>query len=292
MFVRQLIGRQSGAILDMPYEAATSNIAAGTCAPVTDHELREAGVAPEGGLEAARPEGIPSGFRIEPTEDGGFDVYEAGGIRINDQPFPNIPAARSAVLDYAGLDHGSVVRAGAGPLVSKVEAADASIANGDVAPDPEEAQLADDIVAILMSGKLGLTVPDWWALPSGERVGHLRAGLDEIEREFETPRPLGVELNAPDPSAPPAGEGTETLVGGADLDGNSETSSGEAETLAGGADAEDDGETHDTSNIPENWRSLHHATKRKLARQITGAEPESTEAAETIIADFVAKKQG
>lgn len=42
--------------------------------------------------------------------------------------------------------------------------------------------------------------------------------------------------------------------------------------------------------IPENWQGLHHATKKKLAREITGEDPANTAAAEAVIEAEIARR--
>lgn len=100
MYVRQLVGRLAGTIVQMPFSAATSNIAAGTCAMVTDDEVTAAGLQVEPAPTDAAPDGLPSGFRVEPTEGGGFDLLDPGGVRLNQEPFPNLPAARSYAHEH------------------------------------------------------------------------------------------------------------------------------------------------------------------------------------------------
>lgn len=43
-------------------------------------------------------------------------------------------------------------------------------------------------------------------------------------------------------------------------------------------------------DIPEDWKSLHHATKKKLARDISGAEAADTDAAEVVIEAELARR--
>ena len=42
--------------------------------------------------------------------------------------------------------------------------------------------------------------------------------------------------------------------------------------------------------IPDDWANLHHATKRKLAREISGTDPADLDAAEAVIAAEVARR--
>lgn len=43
-------------------------------------------------------------------------------------------------------------------------------------------------------------------------------------------------------------------------------------------------------DIPADWQSLHHATKKKLAREISGDDVDNTDAAEAIIEAEIAKR--
>ncbi|WP_371346473.1 hypothetical protein [Ancylobacter sp. IITR112] len=43
-------------------------------------------------------------------------------------------------------------------------------------------------------------------------------------------------------------------------------------------------------DIPADWHSLHHATKKKLAREISGDEVDNTDAAEAIIEAELARR--
>ncbi len=112
MYVRQLIGRQAGAIVEMPYHAATSNIAMGTAEPVTDAELAKAGLSLPIGLHEADREAPPPGYRIVACEAGGFDVIDPGEERLNREPLPNKAAARSLALQQfetrLSLAHGII----------------------------------------------------------------------------------------------------------------------------------------------------------------------------------------
>ncbi|MCS0501616.1 hypothetical protein [Ancylobacter mangrovi] len=42
--------------------------------------------------------------------------------------------------------------------------------------------------------------------------------------------------------------------------------------------------------IPDDWKDLHHATKKKLAREISGQEPADTAAAEAVIEAEIARR--
>lgn len=100
MFVRQLIGRNAGQIVDMPYTAATSNIDMGTCAAVTDAEIAAAGLMPPDVVAQPLPEEMPLGFKAIETPGGGYDVVLNGNV-LNDLHIPNRAAARSFAQAYA-----------------------------------------------------------------------------------------------------------------------------------------------------------------------------------------------
>ena len=101
MFVRQLIGREAGTIQDQPYHAATSNIAAGTAEAVTDEELARVGLTRNPGAGVAAPEVLPEGYAAKADEVSGFIVFDPDGVALNEQPFPNMAAARSFAHEHA-----------------------------------------------------------------------------------------------------------------------------------------------------------------------------------------------
>lgn len=106
------------------------------------------------------------------------------------------------------------------------------------------------------------------------------AGFDETEANRlktagivaisdETPLAASGEGREHDPSS----DGSEGDAGGADTAGNG-----------------DDQSTAPAVDIPTNWQTLHHATKKKLAREIGGEEPANTEAAEAVIEAELARR--
>ena len=101
MFVKQLIGRMAGTVVEMPFAAATSNIAAGTCVLATEDEVTAAGLQAVPTVTATEPEVLPAGYRTEVAEVGGFDLFDAGGVRLNQEPFANLPALLSFAHDRA-----------------------------------------------------------------------------------------------------------------------------------------------------------------------------------------------
>lgn len=102
MYVVQLIGRLAESVIELPYSAAQSGIAMGTCRLATDDEIKNAGIIPiEAPILVSDEIAMPDGYRFEPTEHGGYDLFDRGGVRLNEEPFPNIPAARSFALEHA-----------------------------------------------------------------------------------------------------------------------------------------------------------------------------------------------
>ncbi|MDF2622032.1 MAG: hypothetical protein K0S00_4691 [Xanthobacteraceae bacterium] len=112
------------------------------------------------------------------------------------------------------------------------------------------------------------------------------AGFDETEANRlktagivaisdETPLAAGGEGDGHDPSS----DGSEGDAGGADTAGNGDDQS-----------AGQPGTTALTVEIPTNWQTLHHATKKKLAREISGAEPADTGSAEAVIEAELARR--
>ena len=100
MFVRLLIGKAAGSVVDMPYHAATAGFAAGTCRAVTDLELRESGTDPGAASDIA-PETVPLGYRVMPDEaGGGYDLFSPTGERVNLAPIRNLAAARSIAENH------------------------------------------------------------------------------------------------------------------------------------------------------------------------------------------------
>jgi len=100
MFVRQKIGREAGTIINLPAHAAEASLLAGTVETVTDEELAAAGLSETPADPLPNPEQMPSGFRAKPSEDGGFDVLDAGGVTLNKEFIPNLPAARDFAHAY------------------------------------------------------------------------------------------------------------------------------------------------------------------------------------------------
>ncbi len=100
MWVKLLIGRNADAIVDLPFSAAESSIANGTAARATDAEIVAAGLEINPVAEPANVDVLPGGYRAEPTEVGGFDLFDAAGLRINEQPIPNMAALLSTAHEH------------------------------------------------------------------------------------------------------------------------------------------------------------------------------------------------
>lgn len=107
MWVRQKIGRTAGAIVEMPYEAAQAAMAAGNVVEVTDEELQKAGFPSQASVHDIPADKLLAEYRIEPSKEGpGFDIFEPGGVQINDMPVHNQAAARDEAHRHARASHG------------------------------------------------------------------------------------------------------------------------------------------------------------------------------------------
>lgn len=114
MWVKQLIGRLAGSVVDLPYSAAENAIANGTAVAAMDEEVIAAGFQVENGPAPVNLDVMPIGYRVEPTEVGGFDLYDAGGVRLNEEPIPNMAAVLSGAHDHRAA---TVLPAVTAPLV-------------------------------------------------------------------------------------------------------------------------------------------------------------------------------
>lgn len=159
MFVRQLIGREAGNIINMPYDAAQSCLAMGTVAAVTDEEVAAAGLESPEPVVANRPDELPRGFRVEVIPGGGFDLFDPGGVNISkDVDLPNLVAARdlawSVMLPTEAAPEAVAADASALEGLKKAELQEiAEKAGLDIASDAKKA----DIIAALVAA--GITVP-------------------------------------------------------------------------------------------------------------------------------------
>lgn len=99
MYAYSLVGRSADTVVEMPYHVFQSCLAAGTVRKATDAEIVAAGIliaveAPPLTADSA----FPAGYNAKPTDFGGYDLFEPGGIRLNEEPYPNLAAARSAAI--------------------------------------------------------------------------------------------------------------------------------------------------------------------------------------------------
>ena len=140
MFVRQLIGRQAGTIVEMPFHAATAALACGTCSEVSDAEIAAAGIVTAPRVSAVTAEEAPRGYRIEADPVAGYNVRDPGGVQMNAQPFPNLSAARSFAHNHHQHAAGQSVRGsvpGAGAIRAALDAGPASRSDSGDKPNED-----------------------------------------------------------------------------------------------------------------------------------------------------------
>lgn len=140
MYVRTLVGRSAGDIIDLPVHAATSGMSMGTCAAVTDEEMAAVGITPVRGAAESVAEEFPDGYTATPHEAGGYALTGPDGEPVSVAPIPNLAAARSAanahVLDAAKAE-AEAAKAEADAAKAEAEAAKKSARHGDDDPPPE-----------------------------------------------------------------------------------------------------------------------------------------------------------
>lgn len=235
MWVKQLIGRLAGSVVDLPYSAAENAIANGTAVAATDQEVVAAGfdvapVAPPVALDV-----MPIGYRVEPTEVGGFDLFDAGGVRLNEEPLPNMAAVLSEAHDRVAA---TVLPATTLPVVQVPPVTtDAAFSLADYRFEPVEGG--------------GFILFD----PAGVRLG------DDVLPDEEA-----AELALRQHYAAARGMTLEEMEA-------QEAEAARAHKIL----------------VPAGWRDLHHSQRRALARQITGAEPVNTAAADEAIEEYVTR---
>lgn len=102
MYVRQLVGRQAGQIVEMPHEVGKAAIEGETAAAVTDAEIHDGGFQAINQDLPVTPDALLAGYRIEPSASGGgFDLFDQGGVRVNEAAYHNYIEAREGALQYA-----------------------------------------------------------------------------------------------------------------------------------------------------------------------------------------------
>ncbi len=108
MFVRQLIGRQAGEIVEMPYHAAEACLSNGTVQRVTDAEIVAAGMTPPEPPPVEAAPMVPHGYEaISRLDDQGYDLFrqpvtrnERGDVTdepVNEKPLHNLAALRDFI---------------------------------------------------------------------------------------------------------------------------------------------------------------------------------------------------
>ncbi|WP_284317317.1 hypothetical protein [Methylobacterium gnaphalii] len=98
--MKQLVGRLAGQVIDVPFSAAEAAQINGTAVRATDDEVLAAGHALNPEIVPADRMTLPAGYSLEPTEVGGFDLFDAARLRLNQEPHPNIADAISAAHDH------------------------------------------------------------------------------------------------------------------------------------------------------------------------------------------------
>ncbi|RUM06812.1 Rho termination factor N-terminal domain-containing protein [Rhizobium chutanense] len=171
MFVRQLIGREAGNIINMPYDAAQSCLAMGTVEAVTDEEIEAAGLEPAEPAVANRPDELPRGFRVEAIAGGGYDLFDPGGVNVSKEvDLPNLVAARDLAwsilhpADQAAPDTSALEQLTKPELLIIAEGAEKKI---EIASNAKKAEIIEALVAA------GITAPPVAevANSSGESAG-------------------------------------------------------------------------------------------------------------------------
>lgn len=104
MYVMQLVGRAADSVVEMPFHVAQIAITNGTCRKATEAEILAAGLGiPNQAPPLDTADVMPEGYSLKPFEHGGFDLFDPGGIRLNDEPYANAAAARSAAIEAVDM---------------------------------------------------------------------------------------------------------------------------------------------------------------------------------------------
>lgn len=101
MWVRQLIGRNAGLIVEMAYTEGMQNIANGTASAVSEDELESAGKNVADQKPDVDEALLISDYSVAIGEFGGYDIHDAGGVKINYEPYRNMLEARQAATEHA-----------------------------------------------------------------------------------------------------------------------------------------------------------------------------------------------
>lgn len=106
MFVMQLIGRQADTVIDMPYAEAKACIDNGTARRATEDEITAEMERTTAPVTNVSREQLLAGYRMEPNEAGGYDVFDAGGVKVSQEPLRNQLEAQNWVLGYSSRVRG------------------------------------------------------------------------------------------------------------------------------------------------------------------------------------------
>lgn len=116
MFVRQMIGRHAGEIVEMRADAAQACLSQGSAAAVTDEEMTAAGLALPALPAPDTVPVLPAGYEFHPRQDSlGFDVFRSPVERgegnaiisepLNVAPLHNLAALRDYVAALVAAKH-------------------------------------------------------------------------------------------------------------------------------------------------------------------------------------------
>lgn len=188
MWVKQLIGRLAGSVVDLPFSAAENAIANGTALAATDREVIDAGFAVAAGPAPVALDVMPIGYRVEPTEVGGFDLFDAAGIRLNGEPLPNMAAVLSFAHDHVAA---TVLPAGTLPLADLSTDTDTAFSLADyrfepvegggfILFDPAGARFGDE--TLVDEEAVNLAIRQHYAAARGLTLGELEAEEAEAAR--------------------------------------------------------------------------------------------------------------
>ena len=102
MFVRTLVGRNAGNIIEMPFHVGETAIMNGTAKEVSEEELEAAKLSVVKMATQEPIDSIPPGYNIEQDSLSGYNVVDAGGVILTlDVLLPNMLAAREWARAHA-----------------------------------------------------------------------------------------------------------------------------------------------------------------------------------------------
>lgn len=161
MFVYQLIGRQADTVVDMPFAEAQACMGNGTARRATEEEVTAAMERSTAPVAHMTTEQLLAGYRLEPSEAGGYDAFDTGGVKISteDAPLRNKLEAEQFVAAYSrrvrGLPEADLFKlkgdgAGAEEVdLSKMKVEDLKALAADRKIDISGLTKKDDIIAAI-----------------------------------------------------------------------------------------------------------------------------------------------